>query len=63
MKIKFFMDSKELREAIRDMALDKINDILADDQPDKLPRIVGMLDFMYHIGAECQEAEEEHAKD
>ena len=63
MKIKFFMDAREIREAIRDMALDEINKILNDSQPDKLPRIMGMLDYMHRIGAECQEAEEEHAKD
>ena len=63
MKLEFFMNAREIREAIRDMALDKINDILADDQPDKLPRIMGMLNFMYHISAECKDAEEEHAKD
>lgn len=63
MKIEFFMNAREIREAIRDMAMDEINKILTDSQPDKLPRIVGVLDYMHRIGAECQEAEEDHAKD
>lgn len=63
MKVEFFMNARELREAIRDMALDEINKILNDGQPDKLPRIVGVLDYMHRIDAECQEAEEDHAKD
>lgn len=63
MKIEFFMNAREIREVIRDMTMDEINKILKDNQPDKLPRIVGMLDFMHRIVAECQEAEEDHAKD
>ena len=63
MKVEFFMNAREIREAIRDMTMDEINKILKDNQPDKLPRIVGVLDYMHRIDAECQEAEEEHAKD
>lgn len=63
MKIEFFMNAREIREVIRDMAMDEINKILNDNQPDKLPRIVGVLDYMHRIDAECQEAEEDHAKD